>query len=656
MLAYVRSGDFTIKDKVINAVRENLYFYAFLGVLGVAFLIYMIVAIQFSREDLTAILIAAANAWGLLLCTVMLGYGLVEIPRDVWNSAISETHLTFLHSQIPGLREKMIDSEAAMFEVARQIARFDSLLPRADAGTNSAAADIPDAAVLRKHVDSMVLRCPLARDQRVVAAGGGVASTDQRQKVTLGALRKVNADLKYFDGLVSRYQAQYRFMLEKSWFLSDVVENAKSRNQIFQSSLVWTPGFSPQVDTLWLRFLWFWYVWIKPILIRAFAVVLILASVALVWSESTFQVQGMTLSIPALLLQNNVVTYASLEFISISFLVYMCTCTYSTLFRIKIFEYYVIVPEHCTDEPSMLFMGAYLWYRLIFPLCYNFLNMVGDDENSVFIEYQGKAIDLTPLLGDTFNTWTPLLVLLVATTTYFDVIGRIISLCSGGRGGLFSERRSGGNAAAIEGRDIAAQARTAEDRRRTAQTGANTGGTGVPRQTGGGRLTTKDLLARYNARGDIGSGGGSDLAAPAATAPLVQPPPSNSSVFSGLAASASGLFSGFGARGVCGNIASAASTGGAVTAAQRYHRIDDDDEGHEDGNGMSNFVGQSFGPNATAANARGVIKTVAVSSDKGSRQASTARVFGKGANSDGGVPAGVASAGGAGKKNLFADV
>jgi hypothetical protein len=35
-------------------------------------------------EHLTVIAVTASNTWGLLLLVVLLGYGLVELPRHIW--------------------------------------------------------------------------------------------------------------------------------------------------------------------------------------------------------------------------------------------------------------------------------------------------------------------------------------------------------------------------------------------------------------------------------------------------------------------------------------------------------------------------------------------------------------------------------------------
>lgn len=39
------------------------------------------------RRDLKTIGITAANTWGLFLLVLLLGYGLVEIPRSYWRSS-----------------------------------------------------------------------------------------------------------------------------------------------------------------------------------------------------------------------------------------------------------------------------------------------------------------------------------------------------------------------------------------------------------------------------------------------------------------------------------------------------------------------------------------------------------------------------------------
>ena len=65
------------------------------------------------------LLMAAANAWGLLLCTIMLGYGLVEVPRSLWYSASCRYNLRQLELKAPKAKETMVDSEAEIYDIAK---------------------------------------------------------------------------------------------------------------------------------------------------------------------------------------------------------------------------------------------------------------------------------------------------------------------------------------------------------------------------------------------------------------------------------------------------------------------------------------------------------------------------------------------------------
>lgn len=48
------------------------------------------------------------------------------------------------------------------------------------------------------------------------------------------------------------------------------------------------------------------------------------------------------------------------QIISFVTVCYMCVCAYSSLLRLKVFNFYVLVPNHQTDELSLLWFAAYL--------------------------------------------------------------------------------------------------------------------------------------------------------------------------------------------------------------------------------------------------------------------------------------------------------
>ncbi|KAJ3106824.1 LMBR1 domain-containing protein 2 [Phlyctochytrium planicorne] len=484
MQSWMRSGEFQSWSRFVGAVKENLFYYTIFAAIGVVALLYIIFGLKINKmSDLMAFLMAAANAWGLLLCTFMLGYGLVDIPRSLWYKASARWSLRYLELQAPKSREAMVDSEAELYDVAKDVSYASRMISSDNA--------------LRPYVDKLLEKCPLALSER-----SSDNEPNLQQDLNLEYLKSLHARIKYGIRVHERHKAQYRFLLEKAWFLSDIIDNENSRDRKFKSPLVKLPQ-NPQYTDYYLQFLWWWYVWVKPIGMRTLSVICILASVAIIWSESTFQFESVTLSIPALIM-NNHLSFLAVELISITFLLYMCMSAYSVLFQLKIFDFYVVVPDHNTDENSLLFVGAYLC-RLMFPLCYNFLNMARDDENSVFVKYQGKAADLTPLLGDGFQTWVPELVLIFSLITLLNLYGRILGLFKVKSYFYQEVSHNSADSDLEEGRNIISQARVMEERRIARGGGAHDdtsrGMSSSDRNRNVARATnTKELLAKYKSR------------------------------------------------------------------------------------------------------------------------------------------------------------
>jgi hypothetical protein len=198
----------------------------------------------------------------------------------------------------------------------------------------------------------------------------------------------LHARVKRASKLHERNQAQFSFLLQKAWSLQDILSNQKSSEHKFQSSFL--RFAEDKYKDIKLKLIWWYYVIIRPFLMRFLSIVCAIASIIVIWSETVFRFENPILSIPALILQNPEISYGTLAFVSMGIILYMCTCAYSTLFKVRFFDY-KLVPRHQTDEGSILFVGAYLC-RLTFPLCYNFLNMASDTEDSIFIEVSGQRI------------------------------------------------------------------------------------------------------------------------------------------------------------------------------------------------------------------------------------------------------------------------
>lgn len=125
--------------------------------------------------------------------------------------------------------------------------------------------------------------------------------------------------------------------------------------------------------------------------------------------------------------------------VTLCFVAIIAVSIYFSLFRIKIFSFYQLIPHH-SDASSLLFVAMFL-SRVIPTLCFNYLQILGiqsestDRHNSqiAFVRVYGtiylKELELIGFLGGLFADLFPLLIVLIALVTFFNVVGRLGALC-----------------------------------------------------------------------------------------------------------------------------------------------------------------------------------------------------------------------------------
>lgn len=146
MQSYARSGGFSITGKIKTALIENaIYYGTYLFIFG-SLLIYVAVhpkwnlswsvnqsriffhhchtllfvltfLYHLTRYELQTIGITAANTWGLFLLVLLLGYGLVEIPRSYWEASRQGHLLIKTYFKAAKLMTEKADSEENLEDV-----------------------------------------------------------------------------------------------------------------------------------------------------------------------------------------------------------------------------------------------------------------------------------------------------------------------------------------------------------------------------------------------------------------------------------------------------------------------------------------------------------------------------------------------------------
>lgn len=145
MQAYVNTGDFTFTRRLKSAAQVNLRFYSIYVVIGIVGLVYLVFGSGYTtRDKIQGFVMAMANSWGLFLAIVLMGYGLVAVPRRLWLTGSTHRHLRQLYANASRVKEECIDSELEFDEIAQvtQKTTYDTTKPtRSDLTTNAFADD-----------------------------------------------------------------------------------------------------------------------------------------------------------------------------------------------------------------------------------------------------------------------------------------------------------------------------------------------------------------------------------------------------------------------------------------------------------------------------------------------------------------------------------
>uniref|UniRef100_A0A3B4AQ86 Uncharacterized protein n=1 Tax=Periophthalmus magnuspinnatus TaxID=409849 RepID=A0A3B4AQ86_9GOBI len=393
MQSYARSGAFSRTGKIKTALIENGIYYGTYLLVFVSLLVYVVIHLKwkFTFRELQTVCITAANTWGLFLLVLLLGYGLVEIPRSYWLSSNPAYLLNKTYFKVAKMATEKAAAEEDLADVMDEV--------------SSVNQSVSSSSPLRKHVDTIL------------------------SKVKTRVIRCVQRS--------TRVQVQWPILLNRAFHLEDVSKSKASAVRYFMHS------FDSDRPRGWIQKLlctpsveWYWECVLKQFFFKLLAVLLCLLSVTVVWSECTFFSTKPVLSLLAVFVQTAEIyyNYICIEMVCFVGILFLCVCVYSTVFSIRFFNYYYLVPHHQTDSYSLQFSGM-LFCRLTPPLCLNFLGLIHMDStvshlNRIQTSYTSimGSLSLLSFISHGFYIYYPMLILLLCFATYYNLGSRCLNL------------------------------------------------------------------------------------------------------------------------------------------------------------------------------------------------------------------------------------
>lgn len=424
MQSYSNAGDFSVAGKCKSALIENaIYYGTYLLIFGVC-LIYVAARpdLHIDADKIKIIGVTASNTWGLFLLVLLLGYGLVEVPRTVWNSSKRGYMLARTQFKIAKLSTEKSEAEEALEDVLEEIKR--------------ASESIRYNHPLRRNIDTILQKCPENFRRSVRPNVDDYEDYDSPMDTpTERTLVRLHKRVIRASQIYQRTHCQWNMLMEKVFALEEVADNESNPDREFKHysstdsvRVLLSKVYTPTVE-------WYWKCLFRPWVMKGLAVVLVVMSFMVVWSECLFFVKKPVLSLFAVFINIAKLNYdyVYIEMASILTIGFLCFCAYYTVFQIRILNYYYIAPHHQTNEYSLIFTGMMLC-RLTPPMCLNFLGLIHLDshiihesnlQETAYTTIMGH-MDVISIVSDGFNIYFPIAIVLLCICTYFSLGSRIL--------------------------------------------------------------------------------------------------------------------------------------------------------------------------------------------------------------------------------------
>lgn len=421
MQSYIKAGDFTVKGKLKSALVDNaIYYGSYLLICGIL-LIYLALkpGIDLDWNKLKAIASSASNTWGLFLLVLLLGYSLVEAPRNFWNNSNASLKLTQYYFRAAKLSSDKCEAEETVDDVLESL--------------QAISMAIRPGHYLYEPLETIMQKVPIELKDRMNRRQ--IPEDAPHDSPTEKSLIRLHRQTIKSLQVLQRTETQWNILVDKIFECEDNLKNQISRDKRFkrtftkESSQLFDYICTPVVE-------WYWKCFVTPYCWKALAIITGIMSVAIVWSEVTFFSVSPPLSIFAVFVNAAKANYDyfMIEVISTFIILYLSFCAYSTVLKIKLLNLYYLAPHHQTNEHSLIFSGM-MFSRLTPALCLNFLGLIHMDSHVIHSQIQETSytkimghMDVIGIISHGFNIYFPMAILIFCLATYFSLGSRFLSM------------------------------------------------------------------------------------------------------------------------------------------------------------------------------------------------------------------------------------
>lgn len=411
---YEDAGDFTVTERLKTSIHVNLVFYLIVGSIGLLGLILLITMRRDWNQGVLGFAMACSNTFGLVTGAFLLGFGLSEIPRSLWKNADWGFQLKVLSHKIAKMAVKLDDAHQ----------NFSNAIVVAQATSNQMSKRDP----LRPYMDVIdkMLAQMFKEDPSFKPQGGRLGENDMDYDADDKSMATLRRQLRVAYEEYYRYKSEYMKHVLEALELEDTIKNYERRDATgwkYVSSL--RGSRSGQVGSFLDTIELLWRCILRKQLQRLLAIILGGMSIAILLAEATL-LPRVDLSLFSILIKSVGRQELFVQVFAFIPLMYMCICTYYSLFKIGMLTFYSLTPRQ-TSSVSLLMICSMV-ARYAPPISYNFLNLIRLDGNAktIFEQRMGNIDDAVPFFGRGFNRIYPLIMVVYTILVASNFFNRVI--------------------------------------------------------------------------------------------------------------------------------------------------------------------------------------------------------------------------------------
>ncbi|CAH8280886.1 unnamed protein product [Arabidopsis lyrata] len=406
------AGDFTVSERLKTSVHVNLVFYLVLGFIGLLGLILLVMMHRNWKGSILGYAMACSNTFGLVTGAFLLGFGLSEIPKTLWKNADWTTRQKVLSHKIAKIAVKLDNAHQELSNAivvaqatSTQMSKRDPMRPYMNV------------------IDAMLAKM-FREDPSFKPQGGQLGENDMDYDTDEKSMATLRRHLRNAKDEYYRYKSEYLTYVTEALVLEDTMKNYERRDAtgwkyISSFRATRTGKMGNLLDTL--EFMWRCI--LKKQIQMVLAVVMGIMSAAILLAEATLLLSKLDLSLFSILISSVKSDELLVQAFAFVPLVYMCVCTYYSLFKIGMLMIYSLTPRQ-TSSVNLLMICSMI-ARYAPPISYNFINLIQLHSETIFEKKMGRIDDAVPVFGQRFNEIYPLIMViytLLVASNFFDRI------------------------------------------------------------------------------------------------------------------------------------------------------------------------------------------------------------------------------------------